>query len=72
MRALPDVTLVCIDTANHALALRALAQSTAGLRFARAVLLTDAVPAGIAVAPGDRRRAHRHARIRATTTRASC
>jgi tetratricopeptide (TPR) repeat protein len=52
MRALPDVSLVCIDTANHALALRALAQCMAGLRFARSVLLTDAVPAGVPVVPG--------------------
>jgi len=52
MRALPDVTLVCIDTANHALALRALALSMAELRFARTLLLTDEVPAGVSVAPG--------------------
>ena len=52
MRELPDVTLVCIDTANHALALRALARSTSDLRFARALLLTDASPAGLAPPAG--------------------
>ena len=52
MLQLPDVTLVCIDTANHALALRALAQSRSGVQFARALLLTDALPGGM-VAPAD-------------------
>ena len=47
MRELADVTLVCIDTANHALALRALDRSTSGILFARALLLTDALPAGL-------------------------
>ena len=47
MLQLPGVTLVCIDTANHALALRALAQSCADVRFARVLLLTDALPDGM-------------------------
>jgi tetratricopeptide (TPR) repeat protein len=49
---LPDVTLLAADTANHALALRALAHSMAGIRFARTLWLTDAVPPGIDV-PSD-------------------
>ncbi len=52
MLELPTVTLCCIDTRNHALALRALAKSCEGIRFARALLLTDAVPPGVAV-PAD-------------------
>jgi len=47
MLQLPGVTLVCIDTANHALALRAIARSTAAIRFARTLFLTDALPAGL-------------------------
>jgi len=50
MLELPDVTLCCIDTRNHALAMRALARSCDGVRFARALLLTAALPADI-VAP---------------------
>ncbi len=46
---LPDVTLIAIDTANHALALRALERSQRDVRFARTVFLTDAVPPAIAV-----------------------
>jgi len=38
---LPAVTLCCIDTANHGLALRALRRSCAGVRFGRVLLLTD-------------------------------
>ena len=49
---LPDVTLVCVDTLNHALALRALERSRERLRFARSLLLTDAVPAHVAVPAG--------------------
>ena len=49
MLQLPGVTLVCIDTANHALALRALARSRDGIRFGRALFLTDAVPVGVPV-----------------------
>lgn len=49
MLRLPDVTLCCIDTANHALALRALTRSQAGIEFARTLLLTDAMPAELQV-----------------------
>ena len=41
MTDLPDITLACVDTVNHALALRALERSRRDMRFARAVLLTD-------------------------------
>jgi hypothetical protein len=41
MLALPDVTLCCVDTANHALALRALALSRDQISFARTVLVSD-------------------------------
>ena len=41
MLELPGVTLCCIDTANHALALRALRLSCAGVRYGRVLLLTD-------------------------------
>src|SRR5258707_2014023 len=51
MLELPGVTLCCIDTRNHALALRALKQSAAQIRFARALFITDRdlVGAGIDV-----------------------
>ncbi len=52
MLELPDVTLCCIDTVNHRLALRALELSCAGIRFGRALFLTDALPAGCRVAAG--------------------
>ena len=52
MLDLPGVTLCCIDTANHALALRALAHSCRDIRFARCVLLTAGLPADLAVPPG--------------------
>ena len=52
MLELPDVTLCCIDTRNHALALRALARSRDAVRFARALLLTDALPPGAAAPEG--------------------
>ena len=52
MLALPDVTLCCVDTANHALALRALALSVKEVAFARALLLTTALPPGVVAAPG--------------------
>jgi tetratricopeptide (TPR) repeat protein len=52
MLELPDVTLCCIDTRNHALAMRALARSRDGVRFARALLLTDALPADTAAPEG--------------------
>jgi Flp pilus assembly protein TadD len=41
MLELPGVTLCCIDTANHALAARALRRSAVGIRFARSLFLTD-------------------------------
>jgi tetratricopeptide (TPR) repeat protein len=43
MLELPDVTLCCIDTANHELALRALRLSSSHVRFARTLFLTDRV-----------------------------
>ena len=49
MLQLPGVTLVCIDTANHALALRALARSCEGVRFGRVLFLTDAMPTDLPV-----------------------
>jgi tetratricopeptide (TPR) repeat protein len=49
---LPSVTLIAIDTVNHALALRALARSRAGVHFARTVFVTDKVPAEIDVPDG--------------------
>ncbi len=52
MLDLPGVTLACIDTANHALALRALAHSLRDTRFGRALLLTDTLPAGVDVPAG--------------------
>ncbi len=52
MLDLPSVTLVCADTANHALALRALAKSREGIRYARTLFLTDAVPARVTVPEG--------------------
>ncbi len=52
MLDLPGVTLVCIDCANHALALRAMARSLQGVRFGRALFLTDVVPAGVHVPTG--------------------
>jgi tetratricopeptide (TPR) repeat protein len=41
MLDLPAVTLCCIDTANHELAVRALRRSAEGIRFARTVFVTD-------------------------------
>ena len=41
MLALPDVTLVCADTLNHALAVRALARCCERIRYGRALFLTD-------------------------------
>src|SRR4051812_16824561 len=41
---LPTVTLLTVDTVNHALALRALARSTAQIRFAHTLLLTSDLP----------------------------
>jgi len=52
MLDLPRVTLICADTANHALALRALTHSCARATFARVLFLTDAVPADVTVPSG--------------------
>ena len=41
MLELPGITLCCVDTRNHALAVRALKQSTAQIRFARTLFVTD-------------------------------
>jgi tetratricopeptide (TPR) repeat protein len=41
MLDLPGVTLCCIDTANHALASRALRRSAVGIGYARTLFLTD-------------------------------
>ncbi len=47
--ALPEVTLACVDTIHQALALRALESSRERVAFARIALLTDQLPAGLAV-----------------------
>ena len=69
MLLLPGVTLACIDTANHALALRALSKSCEGIRFARVLFLTNALqgeanlPANVeiaAIAPITSRDAYSH------------
>src|SRR5437763_16064272 len=52
MLRLPQVTLCCIDTANHALALAAMARSMSGIAFARSMFLTDAIPSGVDVPEG--------------------
>src|SRR5215471_7588106 len=52
MLELPGVTLLCADTANHALALRALAISMRGVRYGRTLLLTDAIPAKLSIPDG--------------------
>src|SRR5262245_11562041 len=52
MLDLPQVTLCCIDSKNHALALRALAKSRAGIRFARSVFITANIPPGLGIADG--------------------
>ncbi len=52
MRELSSVTLVCVDTLNHALALRALERSQRGLRFARTLFFTGGVPRDVAVPAG--------------------
>ena len=52
MILLPGVTLACVDTLNHALALRALERSGERIRFARTMLLTDALPAGVTAPAG--------------------
>jgi hypothetical protein len=52
MHNLDGVTICCVDTKNHALALRALDLSRRGVRFARALLLTDAFPPDVLVPAG--------------------
>ena len=52
MLNLPAVSLACIDTANHALALRALVHSRREMQFGRTLFLTDSVPAGATVPAG--------------------
>ncbi|MEO5701117.1 MAG: DUF5672 family protein, partial [Casimicrobiaceae bacterium] len=52
MLQLPDVTLCCVDAANHALALGALERSRTGIAFARALLLTHDFPLDIVVPAG--------------------
>ena len=52
MLELADVTLCCVDTRNHALALRALSKSRENISFARSLLLTHDLPAGLAVETG--------------------
>lgn len=57
MLDLPDVTLCCIDTRNHTLAMRALERSRQDIRFARSVFITNPpsvpliAPVGIEVLP---------------------
>lgn len=45
MLELPQVTLCCVDTQNHALAIRAMQRSCASVRFARAIFFTDSATA---------------------------
>ena len=52
MLELPGVTLACVDTLNPALAIRALAHSRMGVRYARSVLITDEVPPDVEVPQG--------------------
>jgi hypothetical protein len=52
MLELPTVTLCCVDTKNHALAVRSIARSCRNIRFARAVLFTDALPASVELPRG--------------------
>ena len=52
MLDLSDVTLLAIDTANHALALRALARSRSDVHFARTLFITDNLPPGTATPAG--------------------
>jgi tetratricopeptide (TPR) repeat protein len=52
MLSLPQVTLCCVDTANHALALRALDRSRSAIAFARTLFLTNALPPSLPVPSG--------------------
>ena len=49
MLELPGVTLLCVDTANHALALRALASRCEASASGASLFLTDALPPDLAV-----------------------
>src|SRR5947208_12220616 len=49
MVTLPDVTLCCVDTRRHALAVRSLRLSMREIHFGRVLFLTDAVPLGVDV-----------------------
>src|SRR4051812_22062358 len=48
---LPDVTLCCVDTKHHRLAVRSLRRSLREARFGRAILLTDALPPDVSLPP---------------------
>jgi hypothetical protein len=52
MHELDGVTLCCVDTTNHWLALRALDLSRRGVQFARLLLLTDVLPSGLRAPEG--------------------
>ncbi|HJU22820.1 MAG TPA: DUF5672 family protein, partial [Casimicrobiaceae bacterium] len=52
MLELPGVTLACVDTRNHVLALRAIDRSIRDARFGRTLFLTDAIPADVDVPEG--------------------
>jgi Protein of unknown function (DUF5672) len=52
MHPFDGISLCCVDTTNHALALRALDLSRRGARFARVMLLTDSLPPGLRVPAG--------------------
>ena len=52
MLDLPGVTLVCVDTANPALALRALVKSREGVRYGRTLFITGTLPADAVVPDG--------------------
>lgn len=45
--ALPSVTLCCVDTRYHELALRSLARSCKAIEFGRVLFLTDSVPSSL-------------------------
>jgi hypothetical protein len=49
MLELPTVTLCCVDTKNHALAVRSIARSRRNIRFARTILFTNTVPQSVNV-----------------------
>ena len=52
MIVLENITLCCIDTVHHRLALRALERSCAGIRFGRTLLLTDRLPPDVEASAG--------------------